>query len=379
MAGRAARGESSIVQDEQGRWHGYVSMGTGKGGVRDRRHVSGPRRGDVVRRVRALEESRDAGVIPVGGKSPTLAEWLDQWLSTIAVRRLKPRTLDSYSSQVRNHLIPHLGHHRLDRLQPEHLERAYTALEAEGLSAATVLLNHRILSRALRVAEQRGRIGRNVAQLVDPPTVVRQEIVPLTETEARALLTAAKELPNEARWTVALALGLRQGEALGLHWTDIDFGTGVLTVRRALQRQKGKGLVLVEPKSSAGRRRLVLPEPLTEALERHRVAQETARQDAAEYWQGTGFVFCQPDGRPIGAPADWAAWKALLRAAGVRDARLHDARHTAATLLLQQGVSPRVAMQLLGHSQISMTMHYTHVVDELAVEAARSMTRALWE
>lgn len=379
MTGRAAWGESSIHQDAHGRWHGYVSMGTGSGGIRDRRHVSGVRRSDVVRKVRALEESRDAGIIPAIGKSQTLAEWLDHWLSTIAVRRLKPRTLDSYASQIRNHLIPQLGHHRLDRLQPEHLELAYGALEAEGLSAATVLLNHRILSRALKIAVQRGRIGRNVAQLVDPPTVVRPEIVPLTAAEARAVLEQARDLPNGARWTVALALGLRQGEALGLQWADVDLETGVLTVRRALQRQKGKGLVLVEPKSAAGRRRLVLPGPLRAALLVHREAQEQARRDAAEYWQEHGFVFCQPDGHPLGAPADWAAWKALLRAAGVRDARLHDARHTAATLLLQQGVAPRVVMELLGHSQISMTMHYTHVVEELAVEAARSMTRALWE
>ncbi len=128
---------------------------------------------------------------------------------------------------------------------------------------------------------------------------------------------------------MALALGLRQGEALGLHWDDVDLATGVLTVRRALQRQKGKGLVLVERTSAAGRRRLLLPEPLGAALLVHKQAQDEARRDAAEYWQEHGFVFCQPDGRPIGAPADWAAWKALLRASGVRDARLHDARHTA--------------------------------------------------
>lgn len=166
---------------------------------------------------------------------------------------------------------------------------------------------------------------------------------------------------------------------MGLQWPDIDFTTGVLTVSRALQRQKGRGLVLVEPKSQAGRRRLVLPEPLRQALLAHRESQQQVRQAAAEAWQQHGLIFAQADGRPIGAPADWLAWKALLKAAGVRDARLHDARHTAATLLLQQGVPARVAMQLLGHAQISMTMHYTHVVDELAREAAQSMTRALWD
>lgn len=379
MTGRAAWGESSILQDETGRWHGYVSMGSGPGGARDRRHVSGKRRTDVVRKVRAFEEAREAGTAPAAGKAPTLAEWLEQWITTIASRRLKPRTVDSYRSQISNHLVPLLGHHRLDKLQPEHLERAWANLEAQGLSASTALLNHRILSRALRVAVQRGRVGRNVAQLVDPPTLVRQEIVPLTAGEARAVLEAARGQRNAARWTVALALGLRQGEALGLRWDDVDLVDGVLTVRHALQRQTGKGLVLVAPKSGAGRRRLVLPEPLRLDLGRQREAQAAEHEYAGELWHDLGFVFAQADGRPIGAPADWAAWKALLQRAGVRDARLHDARHTAATLLLQQGVPARVAMQLLGHSQISMTMHYTHVVDELAHAAALGMTKALWD
>ena len=131
-----------------------------------------------------------------------------------------------------------------------------------------------------------------------------------------------------------------------------------MNVKWALQRQKGKGLVLVEPKSNAGRRRMVLPEPLQRALVEHAECQQQARLEAAEAWQEQGFVFAQPDGCPIGAPSDWAAWKSLLKTAGVRDARRHDARHTAATLLLAQGVPARVAMQLLGHSQISMTMVY---------------------
>ena len=379
MTGRASFGESSIHQAEDGRWHGYVSMGNGHDGGRDRRHVSGKRRTDVVRKVRALEEARHASTALAAGKAPTVAEWLDQWITTIANRRLKPRTVESYQSQITNHLVPLLGHHRLDRLQPEHLERAWADLEAQGLSAATALLNHRVLSRALKVAMQRGRVARNVAQLVDPPSVVRPEIVPLTAPEAKAVLQAAVGHRNAARWTVALALGLRQGEALGLRWSDVDLDAGILTVRHALQRQAGKGLVLVSPKSGAGRRRLVLPEPLRLALLAHREEQLGEQEYAEGIWQDLGFVFSQADGRPIGAPSDWAAWKALLARAGVRDARLHDARHTAATLLLQQGVPARVAMQLLGHSQISMTMHYTHVVDELAHAAAQSMAKALWD
>jgi integrase len=152
-----------------------------------------------------------------------------------------------------------------------------------------------------------------------------------------------------------------------------------LTVRQALQRQPGHGLVIVEPKSRAGRRTIALPVQLVDALRAHRTAQLAERMRAGSEWTDHGLVFTQPNGRPIDPRQDWGAWKRLLGAASVRDARLHDARHTAATLLLQQGVSARVAMQILGHSQISLTLGtYSHVVPELATEAAASMGRALW-
>jgi integrase len=247
---------------------------------------------------------------------------------------------------------------------------------------------------------QRGRVARNVATLVDAPTARHEEVRPLTAAEAKKVLHVAKEQPNGARWSVALALGLRQGEALGLLWDAVDLEAGTLTVRRALQRQayrhgcgqtcgrkraaecpnrSGGGLVIVEPKSRAGRRTIKLPDQLQEALRSHRVRQAEQRLAAANVWEDGGVVFCQANGRPIDARRDWQDWKELLRAAGVRDARLHDARHTAATLLLQQDVPARVAMDILGHSQISLTLGtYSHVGPELAEEAAERIGSALW-
>jgi integrase len=377
-ADRRASGESSIIKGADGRWHGYVSMGLKENGKRDRRHVASVKRADVVRRVRELEEQRDAGIVLASGRGLTVQQWMTLWLDTIASRKVRPSTLAGYRTCV-NRINRHLGHHRLDKLQPEHLEAFYTRLEADGLSSTTALLHHRVISRALKVAMQRGRMARNVATLVDAPTARREEVQPLTAADARRILELAKDLPNGARWSVALALGLRQGEALGLLWDAVDLDAGTLTVRRALQRQAGKGLVLVEPKSRAGRRTVKLPDPLRDALRAHRVRQTEQRLAAANTWEDRGFVFCQANGRPIDARRDWLDWKALLRAAEVRDARLHDARHTAATLLLQQGVPARVVMEILGHSQISLTLGtYSHVVPELAHEAAERMGDALW-
>lgn len=376
---RSAYGESSIHQDAAGRWHGYVSMGLKREGQRDRRHVSAMKRTDVVRKVRALEQQRDSGVTQAAGRAPTVAEWLGYWLDTIAIRKVRASTLQGYRGKVTKRIVPAVGHHRIDRLQPEHLEAWYLELADEGLAPATILQLHRILSRALKVAMQRGKIARNVCSLVDAPSLRREEVVPFSTAEARALLAAARGLRNEARWSVALALGLRQGEALALRWEDVDLETGTLTVRRSMQRLVGKGLVFDEPKSRAGRRTIMLPNGLREALHAHRARQLGERLAAGTDWQDHGLLFAQINGRPIDPGSDWKSWKALLGRAELRDARLHDARHTAATLLLQQGVPARVAMQILGHSQISLTLGtYSHVVPELAQEAANRIDRALW-
>ncbi|MFN2616525.1 MAG: tyrosine-type recombinase/integrase, partial [Thermoleophilaceae bacterium] len=287
---RASWGESSISQDASGRWHGWVSMGNGVGGGRDRRHVSGTTRAAVVRQVRDLEKQRDAGAIPQAGKAPTVEAWLEHWLTTIAVARVRPSTYQAYDSKVRRRIIPALGHHRLDRLQPEHLERFYAELMAEGLASATVLQIHRVLSRALKVAVQRGRVARNVCTLVDAPSLKRAEVDPLDAEEARRILEACRTDRNAARWLVALALGLRQGEALGLKWSDVDLEAGTLTVRRALQRLRGKGLVFVEPKSRAGRRTMVLPASLRRALLAHREAQLAEQVALGELWEEHDLV-----------------------------------------------------------------------------------------
>lgn len=381
MSNRAASGESSIYKDEAGRWHGYVSMGLKENGRRDRRHVSGTRRADVVAKVRALEAKRDAGTAEAAGRAPTVGDWLDHWLEHIASRRVRARTLESYEALVRLHLRPGIGHHRLDRLQPEHLEQLYgSLLEDKGLSPATVLRLHRVLSRALRVAMQRGKIARNVATLVDPPAVKRPTTaLPLTVDEARRVLQSAEQARNSARWTVALAVGLRQSETLGLRWSDIDLDVGTLTVRRGLHRVAGKGLVYEEPKAERSRRTLALPVPLVMALRRHRGVQLEERQAAGSLWEEHDLVFAQVNGRPLDKRSDWEGWKALLTRAGVREVRLHDGRHTAATLLLSEGVHPRVVMELLGHAQMRTTTDtYSHVMPALAKEAAAKMGTALW-
>ena len=214
-------------------------------------------------------------------------QWLTFWLDHVAPARVRASTLDGYRSKVTHRIIPTLGGYKLDALQPEHVEAWRDALFADGLASATVLQCFRILSRALKVAVQRGKVARNVCTLVDVPSVQRDEVRPLTAEQARAILKVAATDYNPARWSVALSLGRRQGEALGLGWDAVDLDRGTLAVRQALQRRPwrhgcadepcgkkragscparvGGGVVLDRPKSRAGRRTLTLPKQLVRA------------------------------------------------------------------------------------------------------------------
>src|SRR3954453_5022141 len=374
MAGRASNGESTIYKGADGGWHGYASVVFTLDGKLDRRHVSSKSRRVVVARVRELERKRDSGMISETS-TPTVGWWLEHWLTTIAPRRVPQRTLESYESAVRKHLIPSIGRHRLDRLRPEHLDQLYTDLLDDGYSPASVLRHHRILSRALTVAVQRGHVPRNVAALVDPPAQRPSELAtPPAPAAARAALEAASTVRNSARWTVALALGLRQSEALALQWKDIDLLANTVTVRRSIHRVRGGGLIYEEPKTRRSQRTLALPMPLVAALHQHKTVQLGERMLAGSEWHDEDLVFAQANGRPIDKKTDYDDWTRLLQQAGVCHVRLHDGRHTAATLLLSENVHPRVVMELLGHSQMRTTMDiYSHVMPALAREAADRM------
>lgn len=355
-----------------------------------RRKVSAKSRTDCNRKVRDLRDKIAAGTLPAG-RVPTVGEWLTVWLEQIAAAKVRPNTLRGYRTYVERYLIPLLGKHRIDRLTPEHVEQAWKQLLTTGrpevgksgrpvqpLSSTSAHQAHRILARSLKVAQQRGYVQRNVATMVDAPAIDNPEMKPLTKVEAKRVLTAAEGTRMQARWSIALSLGLRQGEALGLTWHNVDLENGTVVVRQALSRQKGEGLVLGPVKSKAGRRMLSIPKPLLAELKAHRIAQNAERLAAGTWWAEGDYVFTTPEGKPIDPRADWGAWRDLLATAKVDPVRLHDARHTAATFLLAKGIPARVAMGFLGHSQRSMTDKYQHVLDEMQVAASEAIGDTLW-
>lgn len=366
-------------------WQGAIVTGW-RDGKPIRKKVTGKSRPDAIRKIRELQEKAQAGLLPTG-RPPTVKEWLTYWLEEIVEKQRKPSTARAYRTCITQYIVPIVGDKRIDRLTPEDVVAMWTELQEVGrrgvetprpLSSTTVHQCHRILARALKVAQNRGKVMKNVATMVDdPPQPRHKEIEALNKTQALTLLETVKGRRNSARWEVALALGLRQGEALGLLWDDVDLKAGTIRVRRNLSRVKGKGLVLGTVKSAAGERTIKVPAPLIAKLKAHRKTQAAEKLEAGNWYADESFVFAHEDGRPIDPKIDWREWKALLTEANLPDVRLHAARHTAATMLLAMGVPTRVAMEILGHSRITVTQKYQHVVDEMHEDAAEKMA-AFW-
>jgi integrase len=372
---RRAKGDGSVYRRKDGRWAGIVYTGY-INGRRARKVVYGPTRAEVQERVRQMVETVRQGVAP--GRSQRLEEFLLTWLQAIE-GTIRPSTFISYSGIVRKHLVPTLGRIYLERLSIQDVAFLMSQKRSEGLSPRTSQYILFILRNALNKAVRWGAVNRNVARLVDPPRVAQREVKVLASDEAMGLIAAARQDRLEALWVLALSTGLRRGELLGLTWDDVDLERRQLRVRKALQRITGKGLVLSETKTRRGRRSIVLPIGAVEALRRHLARQEEDRLLAASSWTETNFVFKARSGAALDADnLVRRSFAHLLDSAGLPHIRFHDLRHSCASLLLAQGVAPRVVMETLGHSRISVTLDtYTHVLPALQREAADAMDRAL--
>jgi len=305
----------------------------------------------------------------------TTGQFLAAWLSDTVKPRLASRTHEDYAETVKRHIEPHIGGIPLARLTPQEVQKMLVVL-ATNVSPQMALRARRILRAALNRAMKWGYITRNAAALTDAPKVTPRETTALTPAEATAFLAAVADDRLEALYTVALALGLRQGEALGLRWQDVDLEAGTLAVRYQLQRVDGKP-ALVEPKTPKSRRTLALPALAVDALRRHRVRQLEERLWAGIRWQEQGLIFTSTIGTPVDEHNLRKQFRALLVAAKIRHIRFHDLRHSAGSLLAAQGATGRDIMEVLGHSQISTTVRYTHVYDERRAELAAMMDTAL--
>ncbi len=397
MKKRRGHGEGSIYQLPDGRWCGAVSVGWKKGEagqpVWKRQIVYGASRNKVQQKVTATLRDQQRG-LPIDRGKQTVGQFMTHWLENTVKPSTRPKTYRSYEQMARNHIIkakpadewkakklddvPGLGNVTLSKLGLQRVQQFMNDKLQAGNSPTLVRYLRTVLRVALNHAVKDDLIARNPAALAMPPRVEKREIEPFTPEQAVQFLKAAQGHPFEALFTVGLAVGLRSGEVSGLRWPDVDLDHGVVTVRYALQRQTGKGLVLVPPKSDSGRRTIELPAVCVEALKAHQQRQLAARTWAGSAWKETGHVFTSSIGTPIDDRRILREFTTLVETAKLPRQRFHDLRHACISLLAAQGISLKVIADIVGHSDIRLTQNvYQHVFQPAKRDAADRMNDVL--
>ena len=377
MSRKRGNGEGSIYQRKDGRWVGQYLVYTAKGPKY--RYLYSKTRQDVAKKLTKAMADRDGGLVFDAG-ALTLGEYLDRWITDSVRDTVRQRTWERYESIVRVHIKPALGGVKLKALTPTHVRGLYREKLDAGLASRTVQYIHTTLHKALKEAVADGLIPRNVTEAVKAPRAKGKEINALSPAQARAFLEAASEANDrfEALYVLAVTAGLREGELLGLRWDDLDLDAGTLSVRRTLSEARS-GRFFEAPKNGKGRS-IRLTKQTVEALRSHRKRQNEQRLGLGTLWQDKGLVFPAQAGTPMNAKNLTArSFKPLLERAGLpRTVRLHDLRHTCATVLLGKGVHPKIVQELLGHATIAITLDtYSHVLPNMQGEAVTAMESAL--
>ncbi len=351
-------------------WVGILSLGYGDGGRRHRRVVYGRDKSTVVERLARMRAQALDGMLS-GAQRLTVSAFMARWLEDVARPAVSPSTHQLYEGLIRLHINPRAGAVPLSRLTPVHVQAMLGAMERDGVSPRLRQMALGVLHQALGQALRWGMVPRNVCDAVTRPRAPRQTMQALTPDQVVRFLETAKGDRLEAIYVLAVTTGLRQGELLGLHWDDIDLAGAALRVRHTLHELNGR-LWIGEPKTRRARRQVDLPAIAVVALRDHREKMTTEGHP-------DGIVFCDTQGGALRkSNLVRRSFLPLLKRAGLPLIRFHDLRHTAATLLLAQGVHPKIVQERLGHSQVSLTLDtYSHVLPGMGREAASKLDALL--
>jgi integrase len=374
MAKKRGNGEGSISRRKNGGWMAQYAVYTAEG--RKRKTLYGKTRQEVATKLARALSDREGGLIFDTGNLK-LGDYLDHWLSDSVRDTVRQRTYERYEQMVRVHIKPTLGCVKLRALNAAQVRSLYREKLDAGLATRTVQYVHTTLNKALKDALADGLIPRNAASTVKPPKLTKKEIRPLSPEQASAFLDAARGDRFEALYVVAVTAGLREGELLGLQWDDVELESGTLSVRRTLSEARS-GRFFEPPKNGKGRSIKLTPRAL-DSLKGHKALQDEERLLSGTLWHDNDLVFPSRKGTPMNAKNLTArSYKPLLRSVGLPDIRLHDLRHTCATLLLSKGVHPKLVQELLGHATISITLDtYSHVLPGMGDQTITAMESVL--
>jgi integrase len=378
MARKRKAGAGSIRLRKDGRWEGRIVVGYDEKGYPKTKNVLAKTKSACAEKLKELKNSIAPPTPEKAKPSMTLGEWLDHWYQIYKKPTIRPNTQLSYEQRIYNHIIPHLGQIKLEKLTSKDIQQFYTQLKqsgrlkgadyyGEGLSDQTVQGCHSTLRSALAKAVSDKLILCNPADACSAPSVQPREMQILTTEEIQRLLIQAKVDGYYELFLLELATGLRRSEILALQWNDLNFRTGELRVERQVHRVKGE-LVTSAPKTNAGNRSVILPTPLLNVLWERKMTSDSR------------WLFPSPvkEDSPLDPSSVRKRLQTILERADCKHVRFHDLRHTFATMSLEHGMDIKTLSAIIGHVSAATTLNiYAHITDEMRQSAARKIDRSI--
>lgn len=366
----------SIIKRGKNSYSIVISLGRGLDGKPKQQWITvkGSKKDAEKKRTEILHQL-DSGTFIKPGKI-TMSEYLERWLKDYAKPNLSPRSYERYSGIIYRHITSDIGNIALNALRPEHLQKHYTNMLNNGLSVRTVKYHHAVIHKSLQTAMKWGLLSRNVSDNADIPRVHQKEMQTWNKYEVNRFLEFAEGSPYYVLFHTALFTGMRRSELLGLKWQDV--GIDQIYVSRSLHQLKDGTFIFTQPKSEKSRRTVALgPSSLLTLIE-HKEKQKLIRISLGLLLDENDLVFGTPEGKPFRPNTITRSWSTIAKKAGLKVIRLHDARHTHASLMLKQGVHPKIVQERLGHSSIQITLDtYSHVAPGLQQAAAKSFEQEL--
>jgi integrase len=388
MPKKRGNNEGCISKRKDGKWCAVVTVGFDEDGKQKRRFFYGKTRQEVADKMNEVIHNINRGTYIEPSKIK-LNDWLNTWLNEYKKSSIRPSTYDSYEYLIRLHITPAIGHIVLKDLRPEHLQKLYNDKTASGkvdcnggLSAKTVNRIHVVLHAALDQAVKNSLVIRNVSEATTLPKQKKKEIRILSVDEQMKFLSAISRERLKVAFILALGSGIREGELLALRWKNVNLKDGTIRIAESIKRVRNYDpnidtktkLIFQEPKTEAGKRTIPLPENVLAELKEHRKRQYEEKLRAGSLYEDNDLVFCTEIGKVLEPRNFLDTFYSLIKKAEISHINFHALRHTYATRLLEANEHPKVVQEILGHSDIRMTLNtYSHVMPDIKMAAAQKL------